>query len=75
MIQKGGNIKDMEEFYTVEEITKSLKMSRPTIMRYLKKGLLSGIKVPGRGKGGALRFRQRDIDVFTKKCAFRIATS
>jgi excisionase family DNA binding protein len=68
---KGVNTDDMEEFYTVDEACAAMKISRATIYRYLKTGLLTAIKVPGKGKGGHFRFRQIDLDKFAKKFTYR----
>jgi len=71
IIREGVNTDDMEEFYTIEEIAKVMKLSRVTLYRYIKSGKLSAIKVPGPGKGGALRFRSKDLDNFAKKFAYK----
>jgi len=61
----------VEEYYTAREVCEAIKISRATLSRYLKDKLITAIKVQGSGKGGALRFRQKDLDGFNKKCAYR----
>lgn len=69
-IRKGVK-SDVEEYYTATEVCSTIKISRATLSRYLKDKLITAIKVPGSGKGGALRFRQKDLDNFNKKCAYK----
>ena len=46
-----------EELVTVEEAAKILKVRRETIRRYIKKGYLKAVTLPG----GDYRLRERDI--------------
>lgn len=69
--RKGVKSDDMEEFYTIEEACAAMKISRATIYRYLKTGLLTAIKVPGKGKGGHFRLRQYDLEKFAKKFIYK----
>lgn len=46
-----------EELVTVEEAAKILKVRRETIRRYIKKGHLKAVTLPG----GDYRLRERDI--------------
>lgn len=61
----------MEEYYTIGEVSNAMKLSRTTVYRFVKRGILSAIKVSGSGKGGTLRFRQKDMDIFNKKSVYR----
>lgn len=46
-----------KELLTVEEVAQSLKVRRETIRRYIKKGYLKAVMLPG----GDYRLRERDI--------------
>lgn len=59
--------KDMDELYTMQEVCKIFKLSRPTIYRYMTEGNLKALKMPGRGKGGSLRFDKRHLEEFKRK--------
>lgn len=49
----------MKPFFNLEEVRKMLDVSERTILRYLKEGELTGVKV-----GREWRFTQQDIDNF-----------
>lgn len=72
---KEVNKKDMEELYTIKEVSTAKKLSRATLYRYIKSGLLPALKVGGKGKGGALRFRNCDLEKFEKRLQYRPATA
>lgn len=55
--QEGG-----DELFTINEVSKLLKFTRPTIYKYMKKGLLKPLRIDG-----AIRFHKKDIDNFMKQ--------
>lgn len=51
--------KDDQEWYTIEEAAKYLRVSRATVYNYIDKGLLPYYELKvGRGR----RFRRKDLD-------------
>ena len=54
-----------EELVTVEEAAKILKVRRETIRRYIKKGHLKAVTLPG----GDYRLREREIQKLLKRPA------
>jgi excisionase family DNA binding protein len=67
----------MDKLYTIEEVCENLRLSRATVNRYKSDGLLRSIKFPGRGKGkgGAVRFDEKDVEKFKKSCRLQPLTS
>jgi len=57
-----------ETYYTVEQISKLLRMHPKTIQRYIREGKLRASKI---GKGW--RVTGHDLSVFTESCAYREA--
>ena len=56
-----------EELVTVEEASRILKVRRETIRRYIKKGYLKAVMLPGR----EYRLRERDIQRLLSRPAQR----
>jgi len=54
-----------EELVTVEEASRILKVRRETIRRYIKKGCLKAVTLPG----GDYRLREKDIQKMLKPSA------
>ncbi len=54
-----------EELVTVEEAARILKVRRETIRRYIKKGYLKAVTLPG----GDYRLRERDIQKLLRRPA------
>ena len=53
----------MEELITFEEAMKLLKISRPTLNRWVRDGRIQKVKL-GEGRRGTVRFRKEDIEKF-----------
>ena len=51
----------MEKLYTIDEVVEITKLSKRTINRHLKSGLLKGNKI-----GNSWRFTQKQVDDYIK---------
>jgi excisionase family DNA binding protein len=60
-----------ERLLTARELADMLGVSTETVLRWWRRGELPGIKLPG----GAVRFRQSDIDRWLEQRARGVATS
>jgi len=62
MVEEAANITNAEDWLTIAEACEFLKVSEPTIFRWMKSGKLSYFKI-----GKATRFRKRDLDLVVEK--------
>lgn len=54
--------RDAGQLLTVKEVAQALRVSEPTIRRYLREGLLPGVSLPKRGKRTIYRVPVEAID-------------
>ena len=55
-------VEKVEELLTVQEVANRLRVNEATVRRWIKSGVLEGIKLPHRGKREIYRVRRSTLN-------------
>ena len=56
-------VEKVEELLTVQEVANRLRVNEATVRRWIKSGVLEGIKLPHRGKREIYRVRRSTLNL------------